>query len=97
MLKHTKPIYQKATVRPVQIQLFPTRQILDSCKLKECADANLRFDENGSKFSKNVENTVGKKKMQLLVFPRCFQRLVLQTHKNQGLSGNWLKHLQTTK
>ena len=39
-------------------QPFPKRQILDSSKLKEFADDNLKFDENGRKFSKQVENTV---------------------------------------
>ena len=36
------------------------RQILDSSKLKEFADNNFKFDENGRKLSKWVENTVGK-------------------------------------
>ena len=36
------------------------RQILDSSKLKEFADDNFKFDENGRKFSKRVENTVVK-------------------------------------
>ena len=36
------------------------RQILDSSKLKEFADGNFKFDENGTKFSKSVENTVTK-------------------------------------
>ena len=36
------------------------RQILDSSKLKEFADNNSKFDENGGKLSKKVENTVGK-------------------------------------
>ena len=35
-------------------------QILDSSKLKMFADDNFKFDENGRKFSKRVENTVGK-------------------------------------
>ena len=39
---------------------FPKREILDSSKLKEFAYDNLKFDENGRKFSKRVENTVGK-------------------------------------
>ena len=38
---------------------FPTT-ILDTFKLKEFADDNLKFDENGRKFSEWVENTVGK-------------------------------------
>ena len=32
-------------------------QILDSCKLKDFADDNFKFDENGRKFSKWIENT----------------------------------------
>ena len=68
-----------------QFLFFPTvfskdffRQILDSSKLKEFADDNLKFDENCGKFSKWVENTVGKGEFaryeQLLLFPRCFQK-----------------------
>ena len=45
---------------------------LDSSKLKEFAD-NFNFDENGRKFSKRVENTVGKGEIarneQFLLFP----------------------------
>ena len=36
------------------------RQILDSSKVKEFADDNFKFDENGRKLSKWVENTAGK-------------------------------------
>ena len=39
---------------------FPTRQILDSSKLKEFTDHNFNFHENGGKLSKRVENTVRK-------------------------------------
>ena len=39
---------------------FPKRQILKSSKMKEFADDNLELDENNSKFSQLVENTVGK-------------------------------------
>ena len=49
------------------------RQILDSSKLKEFADDNFKFDENGRKLSKRVENTVGKGEIaryeQFLLFP----------------------------
>ena len=38
---------------------FPKRQILDSSKLKEFADDDFRFDENGRKLSKRAENAVG--------------------------------------
>ena len=36
------------------------RQISDSSKQKEFADDNFKFDKNGRKLSKWVENTVGK-------------------------------------
>ena len=42
------------------LQPITRRQILDSSKLKEYADDNLKFDENERKLSKQVENTVGK-------------------------------------
>ena len=57
---------------------FPKRQILDSSNLKESADDNFEFDETGRKFSKRVENTVGKGEIaryeQFLLFPQCFQK-----------------------
>ena len=41
------------------------------------ADHNLKFDQNGRKLSKRVENTVGKGEIalykQFLLFPQCFQ------------------------
>ena len=41
-----------------------------------------------------IENTVGKEEIaryeQFLLFPQCFQRLLLQTRKNQGLLGKGL-------
>ena len=49
------------------------RQRLDSSKLKEFADDNFSFDENGRKFSERVENTVGKGEIaryeKFLLFP----------------------------
>ena len=56
---------------------FPKRHILDSFKLKKFADDNFKFDENGRKFSKKVENNVRKWEIaryeQFLLFPQCFQ------------------------
>ena len=56
----------------------PRRQILDPFKLKEFADDNSKFDENGKKLSKWVENTVGKGEIaryeQFLLFPQCFPK-----------------------
>ena len=52
---------------------FSKRQISDSSKVKEFADDNLKFVEIGGKFSKLVENTVGKEEIarceQFLLFP----------------------------
>ena len=61
-----------------QLHFLPAEfQILDSSNLKEFADDNFKFDANGRKFSKRVENTVGKGEIaryeQFLLFPQCFQ------------------------
>ena len=54
------------------------RQILDSSKLKEFADDNFKFDENGRKLSKRLENTVEKEEIarheQFLLFSQCFRK-----------------------
>ena len=59
-------------------KLFPKRQIKGSSKLKEFADGNFRFDENGRQLSKWTENTAGKGEIaryeQFLLFPQCFQK-----------------------
>ena len=56
----------------------PKRQILEPSKLKEFADVNSKFNENGKKLSKRVENTVGKGDIahyvQFLLFPQCLQK-----------------------
>ena len=45
-------------------------------KVQKFADDNFKFDENGRKFSKQVENTVGKGEIaqyeQFPLFPLCF-------------------------
>ena len=62
----------------MHLQPFPKQHILDSSKQKDFADDNFKFDENGRKFSKQVENTVGKGEIaryeQFLLFPQCFQK-----------------------
>ena len=54
------------------------RPNLDSSKMKDFADNNFEVDENDRKFSKLVENTVGKGEIarneQFLNFPQCFQK-----------------------
>ena len=53
--------------------------VLDFSKLKESADNNFKFDENGVGKSSNwVENTAGNGEIaryeQFLLFPQCFQK-----------------------
>ena len=52
--------------------------MLDSSKLKKLADDNLKGNENGRKFSKWVEKTVGKGEIaryeQFLLFQQRFQK-----------------------
>ena len=75
----------------------------DSSKLKESADNNFVFDENGRKFSKGVgkkwqkvlqrgRKHYGKRKNyeQFLLFLTVFLTLLLETRKNQGLFGKGL-------
>ena len=54
------------------------KQTFDSSKMKDFADDNFKFDENDRKFSKLVENTVGKGEIshyeQFLLFPQHFQK-----------------------
>ena len=53
--------------------------MLDSSKLNDFADNNLKFERNGRKLFKLVENTVGKGEIdryeQFLLFPQCFQKV----------------------
>ena len=57
---------------------FPKRRILDPSKRKEFADDNFKLDKIVRKFSKWLENTVGKEEIarheQFLLFPLCFQK-----------------------
>ena len=71
------------------------QQLLDSSKLKEFADDNSKFDENGRKLSKRVENTVGKGEIardeQFLLFQQCFQKACFPGASKVSLCGNGLK------
>ena len=55
--------------KTTNFRLFQTERV---------ADDNLMFHKNGRKFSKRIENTVGKGEIarykQFLLFPRCFQK-----------------------
>ena len=57
--------------------------------MKEFADDNFKFDENGRKVPKQVENTVGKGEIaryeQFLLFPQCFRKACTADTKKPGL------------
>ena len=61
-----------------RINPFPNDNFFYSSKFKALAEDNFKLDENGRKFSKQVENTVGKGEIahyeQFLLFPQCFQK-----------------------
>ena len=69
------------------IKPFRNDKFLDSSKLKEFEDDNFKFDENGRKFFKRVENVTSNFSLSHSVF----KRLILQTRKNQGLFGKGLR------
>ena len=64
--------------KTININPFPKQKILDSFKLKEFQMANFKLDENGIKFSKLAENTMGKWRNCLLraisPFPAMFSK-----------------------
>ena len=45
------------TLLKISLKRFPKWHILDPSKMKEFADNNFKFDENGRKFSRQIENT----------------------------------------
>ena len=63
--------------------------------MKQFADDNFRFDENGSKLSKRVENTVGKGEIaryqQFLFFPQCFQKAGFLGASKGVIVWEWVK------
>ena len=75
--------------------IITRRQILDSSKLKEFADDNFKFDENWTKLSKRLENTVGKGEItryeQFLLFPQCFQKACFPGALKGVIVWEWVK------
>ena len=65
--------------------------------MKEFADNNFKFDENGRKLSKQVENTLGKGEIacyeQRLLFPQCFQKACFP-EATKGIVWEWVKQLK---
>ena len=71
---HRKKNTSRYNTKPCSLP-FPERQIIDSSKLKKFADNDFKFDENGRKFFKRLENTVGKEEnapyKQFLLIQQC--------------------------
>ena len=69
--------------------------------MKKLADDNFKFDENGRKLSKRVENTVGKGEIahyeQFLLFPHCFQKACFQAASKGGIVWEWVNPLPNDK
>ena len=67
--------YNNLLVQRYSLTLSQTTNI----RLTTFADDNFKFDENGRKFTKQVENTVGTGEIaryeQFLLFPQCFQKI----------------------
>ena len=59
------------------------------------ADDNFKFDENGGKLSKQVENTVGKGEIaryeHFLLFPQCFQKACFPWVSKGVIVWEWVK------
>ena len=75
---------------------LPDDKILDRSNLKQSADDNFKFDENSRKFSKWVQNTVGKGELvryeQFLLFPQCFQKACFLEASKGVIVWEWVKH-----
>ena len=80
---------------------FIRRQILDSSKLKDYADDNLKFEENGRNLFKPVENTVGKGEIarykQFLLFPQCFQKACFPGASKGVILWEWVNPVPNDK
>ena len=87
-----KSCFPFRTVLPITRQ-----QILDSFKVKEFADDNFKFDENGRKLSKWVENAVGKGEIaryeQFLLLRKCFQKACFPGASKGVIVWEWIKML----
>ena len=69
--------------------------------MKQSADDNFKFDENSRKFSKRVENTVGKGEIaryeQFLLFPQCFQKACSPGASKGAIVCEWINTLPNDK
>ena len=66
--------------------------------MKQSADDNFKFHENSRKFSKQVENTVGKGEIarykQFVLFPQCFQKACFPGASKGVIVWEWVNLVQ---
>ena len=78
-----------------RVNLLPDDKILDWSKFKQFANNNFKFNDNSRKFSKQVENTVGKGEIaryeQFLLFPLCFQKACFRGVSKGVTVWEWVK------
>ena len=81
----------------MMFNLLPDDKILDRSSLKQSADNNFKFDENNKRFSKWVENTVGKGEIahyeQFLLFPQCFKKACFLEASKGVIVWEWVKDM----
>ena len=74
-------------------------QILDSSRLREFAEYNFKFDENGRKLSKRFKNTLRKGEIaryeQFLLFSKCFQKSCCPVASKGVIVWEWVKGQRT--
>ena len=78
---------------------FPINPLPNNSKLKEFAENNFKFDENGIKLSKRVENTVEKGEIaryeEFLLVPQCFQKACSQGASKGVIVWEWVKQFSS--
>ena len=82
------------TIR-TKLNPFPHNDTLWSPWETNLLNNNFKFDENGRKLSKWVENTVGKGEIapdeQFLLFPKCFQKACFPGLSKGVIVWEWVK------
>ena len=76
--------FEKIVGKGVDVGVFPKQQILESSKLKESADENFEFDENGRNFSSRVENTMGKGEIAKRINFSFSDSVFIKIRENKG-------------
>ena len=86
--------YYQLFRQSMQFNPLSDDKILDWSKLKQFADNNFKVDENNRKFSKQVENTVGKGEIaryeQFVLFPQCSQKACLPGASKGVIVWEWV-------